>query len=991
MSCTYGTIYTSGDYIDCSGEKSCFNSILYHYSTGYTLLCGGFESCMLTNIYAKFHIEWLGLFSGKKSYIQSHDTDNRFIFEGALSGYGATIVCNDGHTCVVRCYGDNCNDLTLIELGGTFSVTCYYDAKQSSVCPNGKQLSSFMYEIPNLVNLSISDSDQNEYICNPDYESINAIHCSNRKECEYDSHLTNNNNGTICCSADDGCRDISNLVLNGTNNPNQTSVRCDAVASCQSSTITVINGGDIYLSGHYSCHSCTITATAISNIFCSGTQCGTSTQINHVRSLYCLAFVSCYTSNVLSIYQNAYLYGYHSGYGIDITNVVGNIYCNGYQSCYGSYVINVGGDVYGSGYQSLYSSTIQNVNNSVLAFGYESLALSNINSIYNLYIDGTYCFDSSVVTSVHNVKVNGTNSLTSSTITSYLTNSGNSDDNIFTIKIYSSNSESFTLTCSHNDICYIGCFGSGSCIGMNLICLSGTDSCFVHCDNNITGCPGGSSYSEWVIESDNPTASPTDTPSSIPTHPTISPTNVPSIPTNIPTNTPTNLTLYPTYIPTDVPSSNPTTIPTVTRDPTNNPIRFINPSTIPTYHPAADTTSTTHGKSNATSTTDTTDNMSTIGTIGTADTTAQTETTAQTDTTNATPNNPVTTDLETTNEGTENGSDTSPSTTLIFSSSNTFFLAIILAIIFLCLVCGCWILTYCLFKVKADSKIRENEIQSQLQDNLNMSKQLKANRLKKFRSVELGSVHAAQSVRSASPSIFMNETDIAYNHNTAGGNDDDDEDNNHSVSKLFDTTNGQEDIDNEKGEDDKEELALHINHMNDDINVDFNDNGDVDGINNNDDNIKDTSNIGENNTSDNVNIEVEDEIDDVMADNDNKNKVVTKGNNSDDQNDNEENGIGIIGSLDENRYKQWSKKEVLVWLKENLLNNGFTKERSKEFLKEFNKMGITGGSLDAFKNYDANDKKFDKLIKQFSKKNQEFGVWLVIQTCIENINAQHAD
>ena len=129
----------------------------------------------------------------------------------------------------------------------------------------------------------------------------------------------------------------------------------------------------------------------------------------------------------------------------------------------------------------------------------------------------------------------------------------------------------------------------------------------------------------------------------------------------------------------------------------------------------------------------------------------------------------------------------------------------------------------------------------------------------------------------------------------------------------------------------------------------------------------------------------------VMADNDNKNKVVTKGNNSDDQNDNEENGIGLIGSLDENRYKQWSKKEVLIWLKENLLNNGFTKERSKEFLKEFNKMGITGGSLDAFKNYDANDKKFDKLIKQFSKKNQEFGVWLVIQTCIENINAQHAD
>ena len=38
-----------------------------------------------------------------------------------------------------------------------------------------------------------------------------------------------------------------------------------------------------------------------------------------------------------------------------------------------------------------------------------------------------------------------------------------------------------------------------------------------------------------------------------------------------------------------------------------------------------------------------------------------------------------------------------------------------------------------------------------------------------------------------------------------------------------------------------------------------------------------------------------------------------------------ENGVGMIGSLDDSKYQQWSEKEVLIWLKENLLNNGWVK------------------------------------------------------------------
>ena len=1052
ISCVYGTLSAANGKIECDGEKACVNSLMYQKSTSDYLSCLGFESCMLANIYATYGVLHRGLFSGKNSIIYSDDTNGIFEFEGALSGYGATIVCNDGHTCDVRCWGDNCNDLTLTELGsGTFVVTCYYDAKQSSACPNGTQLSSYMYEIPNLLNVSISDSDYNynEYTCNP--ENINAIHCSDFEECEYYSSLVNTDKSTICCSGREGCAQISNLVLNGTINSNQTSrsLRCDANGGCSYSTIRVVNYVDIYLSASYACVDCTITATATSDIFCSGEASCYRIEVVDARFVYCVGNVACYVSTFSNIYKNAYFYGYQVGHGVDIINIIGSIYCDGRVSCYILNAINVGGDVYGSGFQSLYSSKIQNVNNSLLAFGYQSLAQSTINSTYNLYLDGTYCFEGSTVTGVHNVKVNGTNSLKSSAITSFLSGSGNTNDNIFRMAIYGSNSDSFTVTCSHNDICYIRCFGSDSCVGMNLLCLGGSDSCFVDCDNNRTGCPSGSSYSEWIT--DTPTALPTDIPSDFPTYPTISPTYTPTIPTSNPTTIPTgnpthvpsghpsiNPSKHPSTNPSNNPSSYPTTYPTTF--PTKYPIRYptdvptttiptsypttpptINPSTNPSSYPSSSPSSspsrhpssypttfpTTFPTAFPTSYPTTTDVNNTNSTDHT-NVTVTADNTRNSNSTDTTGGASAHTTI-TSGESTESGSDQSSSTQFTFSNANIFILTIILATIFLCLVCGCWIVTYCLFKVKSDSKILKNEIQSQLTNNLNHSHQLKADRLAKLRSIELGAVNA-HVVRSMSPS--MNATDIAYNYSTRGADneDDDDDDDNHSVSQLFDhdTTNGIDD-NGEKGserggeEDDKEELVLQMSDI--DINYDDDD----------EENRKNTGNFGENNIDDqmpddNVNIDANDgndgndrndanvedsiDMDDVMKqnDDDNKNKV-TKGNLNGDDNvaiDDNNNGVGhgIIGSLDETKYKQWSRKQVLIWLKENLLNNGFTKERSKEFLKEFNKMEMTGGSLYTLKNCDKNDRneKFDKLIQQFSKKNQQFGIWLVVQSCIENIN-----
>ena len=121
--------------------------------------------------------------------------------------------------------------------------------------------------------------------------------------------------------------------------------------------------------------------------------------------------------------------------------------------------------------------------------------------------------------------------------------------------IYSLNNNSYTVTCSKNDTCYIGCYGVKSCDGMKLVCKDGSNSCFVDCDYNSTGCPIGN-YSEWF--------------SNIPTSIASKHTN--RIPSDTPTDLPSQLlsqvpSFYPSSYPTTIPTTNPSLYPTTTTTP----------------------------------------------------------------------------------------------------------------------------------------------------------------------------------------------------------------------------------------------------------------------------------------------------------------------------------------------------------------------------------------------------------------------------------------
>ena len=88
-------------------------------------------------------------------------------------------------------------------------------------------------------------------------------------------------------------------------------------------------------------------------------------------------------------------------------------------------------------------------------------------------------------------------------------------------------------------------------------------------------------------------------------------------------------------------------------------------------------------------------------------------------------------------------------------------------------------------------------------------------------------------------------------------------------------------------------------------------------------------------------------------------------------------------NVDKANYENWSQKEVLIWLKENLVNNNFDKQIVIGFLKEFSKQYVTGKTLMQFKR---NNLLLDQFKTQFSDKNQAFTIWLVVRTAIQNID-----
>lgn len=92
-------------------------------------------------------------------------------------------------------------------------------------------------------------------------------------------------------------------------------------------------------------------------------------------------------------------------------------------------------------------------------------------------------------------------------------------------------------------------------------------------------------------------------------------------------------------------------------------------------------------------------------------------------------------------------------------------------------------------------------------------------------------------------------------------------------------------------------------------------------------------------------------------------------------------------TLNEEMYPEWSQTQVLCWLKMILLQNRLDSNTIESFLSEFKQQGVTGAGLKQFK---MDETLIDIIKTGFSKRNQAFGIWLVIKSAIRLLG-EHKD
>ena len=89
---------------------------------------------------------------------------------------------------------------------------------------------------------------------------------------------------------------------------------------------------------------------------------------------------------------------------------------------------------------------------------------------------------------------------------------------------------------------------------------------------------------------------------------------------------------------------------------------------------------------------------------------------------------------------------------------------------------------------------------------------------------------------------------------------------------------------------------------------------------------------------------------------------------------------------DESNYKEWSQKDVMIWIEMNLSNNGIDDKHIQSFLNEWKKLYITGAMLDTIKN---DSDALNVLKSECDAKQAPIGIWLVIKVIVKNLGNEN--
>ena len=300
-------IASNGQSIDCYPAESCLGLNITSRTVNGTfgpeygdVTCWGERSCADATVNSDYSQWYNGFRAGENAKMRGFGSDTYFFyrFVGASSGYGAEILCGDGHRCSITCNSNACDNLTLTCVAGdgtcTWNRYCdQYSGGQSEACPDGEDLSF----LPSLNNL--------------DRSGVNDLFCSDWRECVYDT-ITNKNN--LYCMGSHSCYYAT--LINQVNN--------------------------IYAYGYYG-----VASAQISNV---------------LGNIYCGTYSSCRDIVVDGVAESIIAVGYQVLAYVNICNVFGDIYGLGDSMIYKSTLCNINGKVTSTGYKAFYESTASNIN-----------------------------------------------------------------------------------------------------------------------------------------------------------------------------------------------------------------------------------------------------------------------------------------------------------------------------------------------------------------------------------------------------------------------------------------------------------------------------------------------------------------------------------------------------------------------------------------------------------------------------------------------------
>ena len=211
-------------YIFCNGELSCYQSIIFaEHTFDVTVYCEGDRACAESLIKLRNTLEIRGNLAVANSIIDAtydSGTTKTIVFQGgSFAGYNATIICGDGMTCDITCYGNSCNNLNVTcqtEGGCTINKDCDY-SEYNEFCGDGDGYSYYVapdIQIPNLIDVSdtLSTFSNSRTPCVT--KSTNAINCGDYLECDNDIINATMIDAPVCCTAQESCTNAISILTN---------------------------------------------------------------------------------------------------------------------------------------------------------------------------------------------------------------------------------------------------------------------------------------------------------------------------------------------------------------------------------------------------------------------------------------------------------------------------------------------------------------------------------------------------------------------------------------------------------------------------------------------------------------------------------------------------------------------------------------------------------------------------------------------------------